>query len=161
MAYSPDIVHQTQALMQHQHPAPQPGTQQTVVSRGTGSGNPGGPMVCYEYSYPDSNSNHTTKSSSTNSGSNSNPLTNLNLHQINRPASEHHYEQPMVVMGGHDHGHQKAQCSPGADSACVKSTLLSRSDTSSSSNASTHDRANSAAHGKKSVQPVRSGYGDF
>jgi hypothetical protein len=35
--------------------------------------------VCYEYSYPDSNSNHSKSG-------------------FVRPASEHHYEQPMVVF---------------------------------------------------------------
>ena len=35
--------------------------------------------VCYEYSYPDSNSNHSKSG-------------------FLRPLSEHHYEQPMVVL---------------------------------------------------------------
>ena len=40
------------------------------------------PTVCYEYSYPDSNANNNK----------------ANNGFLVRPASEHHYEQPMVVF---------------------------------------------------------------
>ena len=72
LGYSPDIT--------NVHAA-------TVGSSGTGgsssNGNTHGHMtpttVCYEYSYPDSNSNHSKSG-------------------FLRPLSEHHYEQPMVVL---------------------------------------------------------------
>ena len=69
----------------------------TVGSSGAGSsgtgtnsanGNTHGHMtpttVCYEYSYPDSNSNHSKSGN--------------HVGGFLRPLSEHHYEQPMVVL---------------------------------------------------------------
>ena len=119
--YSPDIVHQTQALMMHQHPAPPPGGQRIQHANG--------PMVCYDYSYPDSNSNHTSKSSS---GSTTGPA-NLNA-SILRPVSEHHYEQPMVVFNGQ----MVAKIAAQSPSDSVSKPPRSESGTSSST--STNDR---------------------
>ena len=75
----------------------------TVGSSGAGSsgtgtnsanGNTHGHMtpttVCYEYSYPDSNSNHSKSGRGGGGGGSSEGFL--------RPLSEHHYEQPMVVL---------------------------------------------------------------
>ena len=165
--YSPDIVHQTQALMQHQHPAPQPGRSATIPNSASvhsasgqvvATNTTSGPMVCYEYSYPDSNSNHTTKSTSTGGGG---CPANLNLSNcasasgvngFNRPESEHHYEQPMVVFNGSQmvNGGHPAQSPAGTDSGAATRPSRSESCGTSSSNASTGDRHN-RAHGKSSL----------
>ena len=76
----------------------------TVGSSGAGSsgtgtnsanGNTHGHMtpttVCYEYSYPDSNSNHSKSGRGGGGGGGSSE-------GFLRPLSEHHYEQPMVVL---------------------------------------------------------------
>ena len=56
-------------------------------STGTAAGTP--TTVCYEYSYPDSNSNHSKSAAATGAAA---------AGGVARPASEHHYEQPMVVF---------------------------------------------------------------
>ena len=92
MGYSPDITHHV--------------TSHTVGSSSSNSnnGNTHGHItpttVCYEYSYPDSNSNHSKSG-------------------FLRPLSEHHYEQPMVVL-------------PPSQSPSDSLDKPSRSDTSSS-----------------------------
>ncbi len=73
LGYSPDITHNVA----------------TVGSSSNGGSSSSGAIhghltpttVCYEYSYPDSNSNHSN-----------------NKNGFVRPLSEHHYEQPMVVL---------------------------------------------------------------
>ena len=57
-------------------------------STGTAAGTP--TTVCYEYSYPDSNSNHSKSAAATAAAAAAGCVV--------RPASEHHYEQPMVVF---------------------------------------------------------------
>ena len=92
LGYSPDITHHV--------------TSHTVGSSSSNSnnGNTHGHItpttVCYEYSYPDSNSNHSKSG-------------------FLRPLSEHHYEQPMVVL-------------PPSQSPSDSLDKPSRSDTSSS-----------------------------
>ena len=62
-----------------------PSVHTNLLTSSCSTGTAGTPTtVCYEYSYPDSNSNH-SKSAAVAAG-------------IVRPASEHHYEQPMVVF---------------------------------------------------------------
>ena len=70
------------------------------------------PTVCYEYSYPDSNSNHSKSG-------------------FVRPASEHHYEQPMVVFPTNNNNNNCNNISP-ADSIGKPSRSESSTTTSSS-----------------------------
>lgn len=109
LGYSPDITHNVA----------------TVGSAGSGSAVSGGGVtlhtghatpttVCYEYSYPDSNSNHSKSG-------------------FVRPISEHHYEQPMMVL-------------PPSQSPSDSLDKPSRSETSSS--VSNGDRGHSSpSHG--------------
>ena len=65
-----------------------PSVHTNLLTSSCSTGTAGTPTtVCYEYSYPDSNSNH-SKSATASAVSAG----------IVRPASEHHYEQPMVVF---------------------------------------------------------------
>ena len=82
--YSPDSAaagpprgHVTDATMSQ---APSVHTSLLTPSCSTAAGTP--TTICYEYSYPDSNSNHSKPAAA----------------GVVRPASEHHYEQPMVVF---------------------------------------------------------------
>ena len=78
LGYSPDITHHVTA----QSGGSGGGTVGSSSSH-SNNGNTHGHItpttVCYEYSYPDSNSNHSKSG-------------------FLRPLSEHHYEQPMVVL---------------------------------------------------------------
>ena len=65
-----------------------PSVHTNLLTSSCSTGTAGTPTtVCYEYSYPDSNSNHSKSATA--------PAVSAG---IVRPASEHHYEQPMVVF---------------------------------------------------------------
>ena len=108
--YTPDIVQQSTALLKRSQSNQY--TQQHHLQHGRISNGNGTPSstpattLCYEYSLPDPNSNLSKFG-----GSNTTPgnLNHAPPHLINggafnvsngfvRPSSEHHYEQPMVVL---------------------------------------------------------------
>ena len=66
-----------------------PSVHTNLLTSSCSTGTAGTPTtVCYEYSYPDSNSNHSKSAAAVAAAAGG----------IVRPASEHHYEQPMVVF---------------------------------------------------------------
>ena len=67
-----------------------PSVHTNLLTSSCSTGTAGTPTtVCYEYSYPDSNSNHSKSAAAVAAAA---------AGGIVRPASEHHYEQPMVVF---------------------------------------------------------------
>ena len=65
-----------------------PSVHTNLLTSSCSTGTAGTPTtVCYEYSYPDTNSNHSKSAAATAAAGG-----------VVRPASEHHYEQPMVVF---------------------------------------------------------------
>ena len=68
-----------------------PSVHTNLLTSSCSTGTAGTPTtVCYEYSYPDSNSNHSKSAAAT--------AAVAAAGGVVRPASEHHYEQPMVVF---------------------------------------------------------------
>ena len=70
--------------------SPAPSVHTNLLTSSCSTGTAGTPTtVCYEYSYPDSNSNHSKSVAAVAAAA---------AGDVVRPASEHHYEQPMVVF---------------------------------------------------------------